>query len=157
MKHVFLLLVIAIAGVSCSTSKSASDKEADKLLLKEQIESGNYKIDATMAYPRRGRSVSLTSSYSLEVKNDSVFSYLPFYGRAYTIPYGGGDGLRFEAPITDYEVSYDKKGTAKVLFSAKTNEDLFKFTLDIYPGGSSNINVVMQQREPISFRGNLEQ
>jgi len=37
----------------------------------------------------------LTSPYSVEIRNDSIISHLPYYGRAYSIPYGGGDSSFF--------------------------------------------------------------
>ena len=45
----------------------------------------------------KGRSRALTSDYSIEIRNDSVFSYLPYFGVAYNVPYGGGKGLIFNA------------------------------------------------------------
>ena len=41
----------------------------------------------------KGGSKHLTSDYSLEIRNDSVYSYLPYFGVAYNVPYGGGKGL----------------------------------------------------------------
>lgn len=152
--YVILLMSVVIAGIGCASTKSVGTEE-EQLALKQLIESGEYKIEATMAYPRRGRSVPLTSSYSVEIKNDSVFSYLPFYGRAYTIPYGGGNGLNFNAPVQDYSVKYNK-GAAEIKFNAQTSEDLYRYTLNVYPDGTSNIDVVMQQRESMRYSGRLE-
>lgn len=151
-----MVLMVGILASSCSTTQSTTSTEEQKMRLRERIDSGNYKIEATMAYPRRGRSVPLTSSYSLEIKNDSIFSRLPFYGRAYSVPYGGGDGLIFEAPLNVYNVTYDRKGTAKIEMRAKTSEDEFRYKVEIYPNGSSNIDVTMQQREPMRYTGRLE-
>ncbi|NDV59533.1 DUF4251 domain-containing protein [Bacteroides sp. 519] len=151
------LVIITLTGISCATSQKNGNNEEAKLLLKELIDKGEYSIEATMAYPRRGKSISLTSSYSLKIKNDSVFSYLPFYGRAYNIPYGGGNGLNFTAPVENYLVKYNKKGDATINFNAKTSEDTYKYTINIYPNGSSNIDVIMQQRESMRYSGRLDQ
>ena len=95
--------------------------------------------------PARGRSVMLTSPYSVEIRNDSIISHLPYYGRAYSIPYGGGEGLNFKAPLTDYKLDWDKKGTAKIKFTARSTEDKFDFDIDIFSNGSSTIFVNMQK------------
>ena len=108
------------------------------------------------ALPARGRSVTLTSPYSVEIRNDSVISYLPYYGRAYSIPYGGGEGLNFKAPLTDYKLEWDKKETAKIKFSARSEEDKFDFIIDVFSNGSSSIFVNMQNRQSISFQGELD-
>ena len=107
------------------------------------------------AYPRRGRMIPLTSIYSVTIRNDSVFSQLPYFGRAYSIPYGGGQGLMFNAPIDQYTMAMGKRGAAKINFTAKSPEDQFRFRITIYSNGSSSIDVDMQNRESISFSGDL--
>ncbi|WP_239063565.1 DUF4251 domain-containing protein [Bacteroides sp. 51] len=139
-------------------AQNASNKKKQKeVAIKELIKSGNYKIEVSIAYPRGGKSVPLTSSYDLEIRNDSVISHLPFYGRAYSIPYGGGDGLNFKAPLDEYEVEYNpKKEKYEVKLGARTNEDTFRFNLEIFFNGSSRIDVTMQNRESISYSGEIE-
>ena len=150
-----LLLIIGLSGVSAQSKKE--QKEQREQAVKEQIVSEKYKISVSTAYPRRGKTVYLSSPYSLEIRNDSVISYLPFYGRAYSIPYGGGDGLIFKAPLDEYEMKMNKKGAVKIEFIARSPEDRFKFSLTIYPNGSTSINVNMQNRESISFSGEMEE
>jgi hypothetical protein len=103
--------------------------------------------------PMNGRSQTLTSPYSLEIKDDRVKSHLPYYGRAYSIPYGGGEGLNFEAEITGYKLSFDTKGKAVVEFETKTKEDQHGFRLEIFPNGSTSIHVTPVNRQAISFHG----
>ena len=62
-------------------------------MVREIVDSGRIKIDVDRAVPMAGRSVNLTSPYSLEIHGDSILSYLPYFGRAYSAPYGGGEGL----------------------------------------------------------------
>lgn len=152
-----LIIILMIAGTFTLSAQTKKEKEELKRQeLKEVIDSKNYKIDVDRAYPRRGSSRSLTSPYSLEIRNDSVISWLPFFGRAYSIPYGGGDGLTFSAPISEYKVNYSKKGAAKINISAHTSEDQFKFAVTVQPGGASTISVNMVNRESISFSGRLD-
>ena len=123
---------------------------------KELIVSENYKIDVNTAMPMRGRSIPLTSLYSLEIRNDSVISYLPYYGRAYSIPYGGGNGLNFKAPLKEYNMKLDKKGNSVITFTARNPEDKFDFRVKVYSNGSTSIDVNMQNRQSISFQGELD-
>lgn len=150
-----LLLTVGLSGVFAQSKKE--QKEQREQAVKEQIAAEKYKISVNTAYPRRGKTVYLSSPYSLEIRNDSVISYLPFYGRAYSVPYGGGSGLIFKAPLDQYEMKMSKKGAAKIEFIARSPEDRFKFSLTIYPNGSSSINVNMQNRESISFSGEIEE
>ncbi|MCI1648108.1 MAG: DUF4251 domain-containing protein [Bacteroides sp.] len=157
VRFLALLLLIGVANVTALSAQTKQEKKEQKTqAIKELVMSQKYKIDVDRALPLRGRAVSLTSPYSLEIRNDSVISYLPYYGRAYSIPYGGGNGLNFKAPITGYQVEWNKKGTAKITFTARNPEDRFDFYLDIYTSASSTIVVNMQNRQSISFEGNLD-
>ena len=70
----------------------------------------------------------------------------------YSIPYGGGQGLMFNAPIDQYTMAMGKRGAAKINFTAKSPEDQFRFRITIYSNGSSSIDVDMTNRESISFQ-----
>lgn len=154
--RILMLLVLLGTGTQWSIAQNKKEKKAEKeQAVRENIESKNYSIDVDIALPHRGTSIHLTSSYSLEVKNDSVSSWLPYYGRAYSIPYGGGDGLTFKAPIENYKLTYNKKGTAKIEFTARTKEDLYEFNISIFTSGSSSISVNMHNRDSIDFSGEL--
>ena len=100
-----------------------------------------------------GNSVYLTSPYGLTFKGDSVYSSLPYYGRAYRLPYGGGDGLRFQEPVSHYDASFNKKGTARVQFKARTADDYYQFDVQLFPGGSSTIRITPTNRQSITFYG----
>lgn len=152
---IMTFLVAAVVPNVFAQSKKEM-REQKEQAVKERIVSENYKISVNTAFPRRGRNVQLTSPYSVEIRNDSVLSYLPFYGRAYSVPYGGGNGLIFQAPLTEYIMEMNKKGTAKIKFTTRTPEDKFTFNISIYSNGSAHVHVNMQNRESISFSGEVE-
>ena len=155
-KQIFMLLLALLVGIPTLSAQSKKEKkEQKKEAVKKLIESENYKIDVPPAMPMRGRSIPLTSSYSLEIRNDSVISYLPYYGRAYSIPYGGGDGLNFKAVLKEYSMEMDKKGNAVIEFIARNPEDRYEYRVKVFPNGSASIDVNMQNRQSISFQGEL--
>lgn len=41
-------------------------------------------------------------------------------------------------------------------FSVKNEEDMYKFYIDVFDNGKASINVMPQQRERISFNGEIE-
>ena len=49
----------------------------------------------------------------------------------------------------------DKKGTARIKFTARSPEDLFDYNIRIFSNGSASIDVSMQNRQSISFMGDL--
>lgn len=160
MKPVNFILAFAVLmflGTAILFAQNKQDKKEQKQrAVKELVLSQKYKVEVSQAIPTTGKTVFLTSPYSLEVRNDSVVSYLPYYGRAYSIPYGGGDGLNFKAPFTGYKIEWDKKGTAKVRFSVRNSEDKYDFSIDVFANGSSSIYVNMQNRQSIRFQGELD-
>ena len=121
----------------------------------EIIEHGRFTIEVDRALPMGGRTVHLTTPYSLEMRGDSAISYLPYFGRAYSLPYGGGDGMRFEESITDYQSTFDKKGTARIKFVARTKEDTFRFDVQVFSNGSAIISVTPTNRQNITYQGEL--
>ena len=139
-----LLLITAMSMPTLSAQTKKEKKELKKQAVEKLVTSGKYKINVNRALPARGRSVTLTSPYSVEIRNDSVISYLPYYG------------LNFKAPLTDYKLEWDKKETAKIKFSARSEEDKFDFSIDVFSNGSSTIFVNMQNRQSISFQGELD-
>lgn len=158
MKRFRLLFILGVAlfiGGQSLFAQKANKKEEKEQQIKELIENVNYTIEVNRAIPMSGRPVNLTSSYSLKLHGDSVFSHLPYYGRAYSVPYGGGDGLRFDEIVTDYSLSYNKKGTAEISFRAKTSEDNYTFNIQVFSNGSTTINVTPVNRQAITYHGDL--
>ena len=149
-KQILMLLLALLVGLPTLSAQSKKEKkEQKKEAVKELIVSENYKIDVNTAMPMRGRSIPLTSLYSLEIRNDSVISY-------YSIPYGGGNGLNFKAPLKEYNMKLDKKGNSVITFTARNPEDKFDFRVKVYSNGSTSIDVNMQNRQSISFQGELD-
>lgn len=159
MKNVRLLwllgIVLLLAGQSLYAQSKKEKREQKAKEIKELIDSKRFTIDVNRAIPMRGRTINLTSPYSLEMRGDSVISYLPYFGRAYSVPYGGGDGLRFEKSITDYQASFNKKGTAQIQFRARSDDDTYAFNMQVFSNGSATINVSPVNRQSITFHGEL--
>ena len=107
------------------------------------------------AVPMGGRSVNLTSPYSLEIHGDSILSYLPYFGRAYSAPYDGGESLTFKEVATEKEQTSEKKGSSEIKFRVKTKEDVYMFRVEVYPNGSVTINVTPVNKQAITFYGDV--
>lgn len=154
----FILAVLLICGsmtpVMAQTKKEK--KQQTEQAVCEAIDAKRYKIDVNRVMPMRGGSKHLTSDYSLEIRNDSIYSYLPYFGVAYTIPYGGGKGLNFNAPLSEYTSEYSKKGNARITLKVRNEEDNYIYNITIYPNGTSSIQVTPTNRQSISFSGEMD-
>lgn len=162
MKNYSILLTVLLCAIilfGCSSTKgmTAEEKAASELALRRAIENRSYHIDVDRMIPTNGRSRQLTSNYSLQIDGDKVKSHLPYFGRAYHVPYGGGEGLVFESVVTDYTSSLDKKGRRVIEFKTKTEEDLCRFRLEIFPNGSASILVNSENRQSISYDGSASE
>lgn len=154
-RFVWVAVLFLLTAVASGAQTREEKKEALKAYIDKQITERTFKVEADMAYPMSGRSIPLTTSYGLQMKNDSVDVFLPYFGRAYQIPYGGGEGLHFEAPVENYVCEF-RKDCYHIRFEATTSEDNFEFSVEVYDNGSSSIHVSMRNRQPIYFTGDLD-
>src|SRR6476660_9684977 len=100
-----ILLIVSVLFLTHRIN-AQSDKEA----IKTSIESKQFIFHAQTALPTSGRSRQLTADYDLRLFSDSLISNLPFYGRAYSVPYGSGDGgFNFTSTKFDYTATPGKK------------------------------------------------
>ena len=159
MKRQGLLSAVAVVVLglltACSTM-TAAERAEKALAVERALASRYYVVDVQMMYPRSGRAVNVSSNYSLEIKGDTVVSYLPYFGRAYSIPYGGGKAFNFSAPIISYESASDQKGKTFVRLVTDNEEDVITFQLEIFDNGQTTIDVQAREREPITYSGELE-
>lgn len=160
MKQVLLSLALALLAVialeGCATAEERAARAAEHAArVKVALTERHYKIRVDHMYPTKGGSKSVSSSYSVEVKNDSLFSYLPFFGRAYQVPYGGGKGLNFSERIGSYREALVKNGCRHIEINVKNNEDNYLYVIDVFDNGNSDIVVQAQQRERISYSGEM--
>lgn len=159
MKCLISLIIAVLTLASCATADKVArdERRREKAgMVAESIESGRYRVGIRTAYPIRGAAVQVTGDYGLEVSGDSVTVYLPYFGRGYTLPYGGGKGLNFKALTTEYDVRKMKRGRTRVEFSTRNDEDTYRFTVDVFDNGQVSIYVQPQQRSRISYSGELE-
>lgn len=143
------------AGTVQSRATGLRFSQEDSLSVAGAIADTAFVFNADRAIPMSGRNINLNYPYSLEVAKDTVKSCLPYFGRAYSIPYGGGDGLSFEGIAADYKSGKGKKGETEISFSVRTDEDFFKFSLKVYPGGSAFLTVIPVNRQSISYSGRV--
>ena len=144
-----------LSGCASAEERAARAAEQAKAV-KAALQERKYEIAVSRMYPSRGASKNLSYGYSVEVRNDSLISYLPYFGRAYSVPYGGGSALNFSAPILNYQESQQKSDLRRIVIDVKNDEDTYLYTLDIFDNGSTTIDVQSRQRERISFSGEME-
>ena len=158
-KWIVCLLAAAVALGSCAalreTPQERHEREArEAQMVLENIQAGDFTIDITRMYPLRGTARSVTG-HSVTVKDGVLHSGLPFFGQAWRVPYGGGHGLNFEAPIRDYAIASHPKGGYVVNIYVKTDEDEHVYQFRIFENGGTSLDVQSGNRDRISFSGEM--
>lgn len=163
-RTVFLIitaLMFTIVNVHGQEKKSKKqlkeEKKAQQIKdTKSMIESGTFVFKATTANPMGSSTINLTTEYDVKVTKDSLYSYLPYYGRAYIASYGGTDSpMVFDSKFESINIEETKKGyTVKVI--TRNESDRLEYNFHISETGSATLNVTSTNRQSISYFGNLK-
>lgn len=149
-----LLTVVVLEGCATTAERAAKAAEVAERV-NVALTERNYKIGIDRMYPMRGTPKNVSFNYSVEVRNDSLFSYLPYFGRAYQVPYGGGKGLDFSERIGNYRETQVKKDHRHIEIDVKNEEDTYLYIIDVFDNGNAQIDVQAIQREHISYSGEI--
>ena len=163
MKKLLTLVLAAAAlvlGGCASLQMTPEEKAAEKAriaqVVSDKLDACQYEITVDMMYPRRGPSQRLTSPYSLRIDKNKIHSYLPYFGVAYSVPYGGGKALNFDGEISRYVENVTGKRDQRQFLAQVTNdEDTYIYRITVYDNGRADIRVVSRNREEISFSGEM--
>jgi len=156
-----LFLILAVGpGFAQGTPKKAQRAKV-RIEKQHQIDSlVNSKVFvfiATRALPMGGNSIDLTTnSNSLKFHPEKMESYMPFFGRAYSIDYGGEGGIKFEGKPTEYKVVTLKEGSGfEINATVPVTRDNYKLQLRVSLDGSAILTINSNQRSAISYYGNI--
>ena len=160
MKRILITIMAAtllLTGCGILT-ESREDRlirlEREAQMIRQGVESLDFTIDIEQMIPMKGVSRHV-DNYSVKVKDGHIVSYLPYAGRAWDVPYGGGHALNFEADIQDSAVYNENDGSYTVRLVIKTDEDNHVYAFRIFTNGSTSLLVQSRNREPISFNGDF--
>ncbi|MDL2214994.1 DUF4251 domain-containing protein [Dysgonomonas sp. OttesenSCG-928-M03] len=163
MKRLFSItcILLLILFVGCKAKELTPEQQAKANEYTRMIETPDFTFIASNAQPMRGRTINLTSDYSLRVTKDTIEAYLPYFGRAYTAPSNPSEGgIKFVSTDFDYDSVLKKNGTYEIKI---TPNDLKKaeqrgtvLYLNISNSGYGSLSVQMTNKQSISYYGRLE-
>jgi hypothetical protein len=134
-----------------------TDKERKALAVTVAVKDKRWHIDITSMNTMRYGSRTVSTDFFLELRGDTLRSYLPYLGQAQvSTSLSPTIGLNFERPVRQYKESRPKNKYTQIDIDVKTNEDTYHYTIDIYDSGDAYIRVRSLNRDPISFDGTLE-
>jgi uncharacterized protein DUF4251 len=145
-----MLFIVLLTGFS-SFSLRAQDKTA---AIKNLVDSGEFIFHAQTAMPSSAPTKQLTSEYDVRLSKNAFVSSLPYFGRAYSAPYGSGDGgFNFTSKDFAYASKPRKKGGWEITIKPKDVTDVREFLLTVSESGYGTLQVMSNNRRPISFTG----
>ena len=155
----------SIAGISCALllfvagCTSSRNTQAGNSTSKyhEMVTGQHYVFTARSVSPSSGHAHQLTESYyDLKVSKDSVQAYLPYFGRAYSAPIDPTKGgIQFESTDFEYQLSDRKNGGWSVSIKPHDVRDVQQLSLTISTEGYASLQVISNNRQPISFNGTI--
>ena len=154
----FSTLIMALLLLACGTGNGLTKAEREAAItrqVQEGLDTRHYTIAVDWMKPLGGMARHVSSNYELKVMGDKVDSYLPYVGEAYRIPYGGGKGLNFKGDIEDYSITYPTSNRSHIEFKVNNGEDVYHFRIDVFNNGKSIIDIIAQDRDAISFDGEM--
>lgn len=184
-KGLFLLSCMAVLclSYSCKSNKIEKEKAIAKDLetLESLYEQNDYRIAIQVVYPFTSVATTQVTNLLLtntgdtanridvrgdgnfiEIKNDSVKAYLPFFGesRINSGDYPGANlSIQFNEPLKDLEKQIvPKKGKLQLKFNAKqknNSNEKYQINLDIYPNKSVIVNITPIYKTFIRYSGIL--
>lgn len=120
----------------------------------ELIESGRFRFAASSAKSTLGNFNNLGATYDLVFDSLKLTAYLPYFGRAYSVPYGGSDGVKFDITAEKIEkVWNEKKRIYTISAEVADNKDSYLIYLTTGLSGYADLRITFRNRQPISYYG----
>lgn len=167
MKTMYLLLalLLPVFASTATAQKLTKEEKAAKLEkafeeTRALVESKQFQIDIDRVYPQRGGDVTrFNPRGKITVRDSMAKGDLPFFGRAYSLPYGEGGGIEFDAPMKGLTIKTvekkKKKKTISFNFTVTGKNDTYQLSIDVAPGGACSVNLTSNNRAQISYSGTL--
>ncbi len=150
----FIAVLLSACGTSNKMAKAEREAQVAQQVI-EALEATHYTIAVDWMKPLGGMPRHVSSNYELKINGDEVDSYLPYVGEAYRLPYGTSKGLNFKGKIKNYKVTQTTNNRFVIEFDVNNDEDIYHYRIDIFTNGKAIIDVIGQDRDAISFDGEM--
>lgn len=159
MKRIlFLVLMTVFLSIAGNSQESRKERKVrQKLEMAQLINSGKFRFIANSAQSNLGNFNSLGQDYDLAFDSLRVKAYLPYYGRAYSVPYGGSGGVNFDLVASKMEKSWnDRKKLYTIHAELSDSNDSYSIILTTGLDGFADVKIIFRNREWINYLGTIE-
>lgn len=158
---VFLVLILSFSVLFAQEKRSKkqirTERKSQKIqLIKSIVDNKTFVFKAYSVVPKNERTKTLISDFGIEVRNDSIFSYLPYYGNTYSRDYSSfkDSPMGFAQPMESYKRVKTKKGF-EVNIKVKNTNDLIDLVIHISKMGSATVVASSINRQAITYTGEI--
>jgi len=158
---VFMVLAVTFIYAQSSEKKSKKELKAEKKaqqiqLIKTLIDNKTFVFKATSVIPKNEKTKSLTSDFGIEVRNDSIFSYMPYFGNTYSRDYASfpDSPMGFMQPYESYKKTKTKSGY-DVDIKVNNDRDVIDLVFHISKTGSTSVMAASINRQAITYTGEI--
>lgn len=151
LKNIFFLFV-SIFGFT-----SLMAQETNVATLKTLLTNKSFIFKAQSAWPLQGTVVQLNPGFDMKMLNDSINTYLPYFGRSYAAGYNNtGGGINFTSNKFEYKLKEKAKGGWEILIKPSDTKEVDQLIYSISTNGFATLQVTSINRQAISFYGVIE-
>lgn len=161
-KQIFLFLLFFSWTLSLIAKEEKISKEKEAKAFQEiqaLIDSRHFQVEIDHVHPQNGFDVSrFNPRGKITITNSTAQGYLPFFGRAYSLPHSQGGGIEFDNKIKEIEIKTVKKRKKQFVmfnFSVQGNYDVFQISIEAMSNGSCFVSVHSNNRAQISYTGTI--
>lgn len=158
-----ILMFFSLTQIYAQTPENKSKKQLrteQKALktqhLKDLVESKTFVFKATSVIPKNEITKTLKSDFGIEVRNDSVFSYMPYYGNIYSrnnISFKDSP-MGFIQPYESYKKTKTRKGY-DVDIRINNERDIIDLSFHFSKSGDASLTASSINRQAVSYMGEI--
>lgn len=159
MKSIGVFFIIAvflgISGFHPPDKKEKKAKQQSEMV--QLIKNGRFRFVAWSATSELGRFDNFGSNYDLIFDSLQIKAYLPYYGRAYTVPYGGSGGVIFDIKANKIDQKWNEKKKLYTISSELADlQDSYSIFLTTGLNGYADLKISFRNRSWISYYGIID-
>lgn len=153
-KGFILLSLLTLLSLNALGQKNKLEKQEQ---IKKLIESRVFVFSPQSASPTSGATIQLTTEFFLKFNQDTLDSYLPYYGVDNQPRFRIEDTpLQFTSTDFEYELKTGKNGGYDIIIKLNDPSDPNQINLSVSASGYANVRVISHNRQPISFYGDID-
>lgn len=150
----FCFFNIAVFAQEKTKKELKAERELQKQkAIEDLINSKNFVFEAQKAQPLGSRLINLDyNTYFLNFNTTKATCDLPFFGRAFYVPYGGDGGMKFEGVPENIQIEKKKK-SYNINATVKGKDDVYSLYFSVFPDGGATLSINSNNKVAISYQG----